>query len=79
MTTSTMRMARLPSLRIHVCTISLLAFFIAVVCSRLDGTDWVITAGTKLTISNADADHDGAHNFDGEPKTFADFVRPEYR
>ncbi|KAF1351300.1 subunit IV of cytochrome c oxidase [Delphinella strobiligena] len=25
------------------------------------------------------ADSDGAHNYDGEPKTFADFVRPEYR
>lgn len=22
---------------------------------------------------------DGAHNFEGEPKTMADFVRPEYR
>ncbi|KAI9828542.1 MAG: Cytochrome c oxidase subunit 4 [Sarea resinae] len=27
----------------------------------------------------AHADHDGAHNYEGEPKTFADFVRPEYR
>ncbi|KAL1305679.1 hypothetical protein AAFC00_007272 [Neodothiora populina] len=25
------------------------------------------------------ADTDGSHNFDGEPKTLADFVRPEYR
>lgn len=25
------------------------------------------------------ADHDGVHNFEGEPKTFADYVRPEYR
>ncbi|KAK8198763.1 Cytochrome c oxidase subunit 4 [Zalaria obscura] len=25
------------------------------------------------------ADSDGAHNYEGEPKTFADFVRPEYR
>ncbi|KAK4540077.1 Cytochrome c oxidase subunit 4 [Oleoguttula mirabilis] len=25
------------------------------------------------------ADADGAHNFDGEPKTMADFVKPEYR
>ena len=25
------------------------------------------------------ADHDGSHNYEGEPKTFADFVRPEYR
>ncbi|KAF2090118.1 COX5B-domain-containing protein [Saccharata proteae CBS 121410] len=25
------------------------------------------------------ADHDGAHNYEGEPKTLADFVRPEYR
>lgn len=24
-------------------------------------------------------DADGAHNFEGEPKTMADFVRPEYR
>lgn len=26
-----------------------------------------------------EADHDGIHNFEGEPKTMADFVRPEYR
>jgi len=25
------------------------------------------------------ANTDGAHNYDGEPKTFADFVKPEYR
>lgn len=25
------------------------------------------------------SDTDGSHNFDGEPKTMADFVRPEYR
>ncbi|KAK7713131.1 Cytochrome c oxidase subunit 4 [Botryosphaeria dothidea] len=25
------------------------------------------------------ADGDGAHNYEGEPKTMADFVRPEYR
>lgn len=25
------------------------------------------------------ADGDGVHNFAGEPKTMADFVRPEYR
>ncbi len=25
------------------------------------------------------ADTDGSHNFDGEPKTLADFIRPEYR
>ena len=22
---------------------------------------------------------DGTHNYEGEPKTFADFIRPEYR
>lgn len=26
-----------------------------------------------------DAHADGVHNYEGEPKTFADFVRPEYR
>jgi hypothetical protein len=26
-----------------------------------------------------DAHGDGVHNYEGEPKTFADFVRPEYR
>jgi len=26
-----------------------------------------------------DAHGDGLHNYEGEPKTFADFVRPEYR
>jgi cytochrome c oxidase subunit 5b len=26
-----------------------------------------------------DAHGDGAHHYEGEPKTFADFVRPEYR
>ncbi|KAF2404363.1 COX5B-domain-containing protein [Trichodelitschia bisporula] len=25
------------------------------------------------------ADHDGVHNYEGEPKTMADFVKPEYR
>ena len=25
------------------------------------------------------SDHDGVHNFEGEPKTFADFIKPEYR
>ena len=28
---------------------------------------------------HAHADTDGQHNFEGEPKTMADFVRPEYR
>jgi cytochrome c oxidase subunit 5b len=26
-----------------------------------------------------DAHGNGVHNYEGEPKTFADFVRPEYR
>jgi cytochrome c oxidase subunit 5b len=26
-----------------------------------------------------DAHGDGVHNYEGEAKTFADFVRPEYR
>ena len=34
--------------------------------------------GGVLTFAT-DADHDGAHNYEGEPKTLADFVRPEYR
>ncbi|KAF2138260.1 uncharacterized protein K452DRAFT_277284 [Aplosporella prunicola CBS 121167] len=36
------------------------------------------THGHLLTFT-IDADHDGAHNYEGEPKTLADFVRPEYR
>lgn len=27
----------------------------------------------------AHAPQDGHHNYEGEPKTFADFVKPEYR
>ena len=25
------------------------------------------------------AEHDGAHNYEGEPETFADYIKPEYR
>lgn len=28
---------------------------------------------------DAIGDTDGFHNADGEPKTFADFIKPEYR
>merc|ERR1711877_57498 len=31
------------------------------------------------TLDDIHHSSDGAHNFEGEPKTMADFVRPEYR